>query len=68
MKKNNLSKKIIDITELAQEKFLAVFCRFVGDSLSYSKKFGCFRRSVSTLVAIDLAVFPVINTLMDVSG
>jgi len=36
MKKNNLSKKIIDITELAQEKFLAVFCRFVGDGLSYS--------------------------------
>jgi hypothetical protein len=36
MKKNNLNKKIIDITELTQEKFLAVFCRFVGDTLSYS--------------------------------
>lgn len=36
MKKKNLSKKIIDITELTQEKFLAAFCRFVGDSLSFS--------------------------------
>jgi len=34
MKKNNLSKKIIDITELAQEKFLAVFCRAVFGALS----------------------------------